>query len=441
MNVNILDIPRTYTGIAEWMACMIYALQFRPRISMKWYVPTAGIALVIQCLFLEVTGDWPLYLWIPCMITAAGMMLGLLLLLCNIDILTGAYTCVRAFVLAEFMASLEWEIHCYLWPADNAVWWLCFGLLALVYGGVILVMALLERRCNPQGARPVITGHELLVAVIMGICVFALSNLSFYFKGTPFSGQYASEIHNIRTFVDLCGVTMLVAYHLQRGQTLARREIAAMQRILENQYAQYRMSRDSIEMINRKYHDLKHQIAALRAETDPVTRNQWLDEIERDISNYEAQNKTGNSVLDTLLTGKSLYCQKHSINLTVVANGEPLGIMDMMDICSLFGNALDNAIECELKLPDKSKRMIHLTLTTQKQFILLQVENYCPDAPDFRGGLPVTTKQDTDNHGFGLKSIQYIAKKYGGSATVQVEEDWFVLKVLIPIPKDSLPEQ
>ena len=91
MNVNILDIPRTYTGIAEWMACMIYALQFRPRISMKWYVPTAGIALVIQCLFLEVTGDWPLYLWIPCMITAAGMMLGLLLLLCNIDILTGAY--------------------------------------------------------------------------------------------------------------------------------------------------------------------------------------------------------------------------------------------------------------------------------------------------------------------------------------------------------------
>lgn len=52
--------------------------------------------------------------------------------------------------------------------------------------------------------------------------------------------------------MDLCGVTMLVAYHLQRGQNLARQEIAAMQRILENQYAQYRMSRDSIEMINRE---------------------------------------------------------------------------------------------------------------------------------------------------------------------------------------------
>ena len=107
----------------------------------------------------------------------------------------------------------------------------------------------------------------------------------------------------------------------------------------------------------------------------------------------------------------------------------------MMDICALFGNALDNAIECELKLPDKSKRMIHLTLTTQKQFLLLQVENYCPDAPDFRDGLPLSTKRDADNHGFGVKSIQHTARKYGGTATVQMEMDWFVLKVLIPIPQ------
>ena len=312
------------------------------------YIPASGAALLVQCLFLVMTDDWPLYLWIPCMAAAAGMMLGLLLLLCDLVFLAGAYTCVRAFVLAEFSASLEWQLHCYLWPQNDAAWWQRYGLLLLVYGGIFLVMALLERRCRPEKARLTVTGHELLVVLIMGICVFATSNLSFYLKRSPFSGQYASEIHNIRTFVDLCGVAMLFAYHLQREQALARKEVGAMQRMLENQYAQYRMSRDSIEMVNRKYHDLKHQIAALRAEPDADTRNQWLDEMERDISTYEAQNKTGNSVLDTLLTGKSLYCQKHSINLTVVADGKPLGLMDMMDICSLFGNALDNAIECVL---------------------------------------------------------------------------------------------
>ena len=435
MTVNILDIPRVYTGIAEWMACMLYAISFRPRLPMKWYIPASGGALLLQCLFLVVTNDCPLYLWIPCMIAAAGMMLGMLLLLCDLDFLSGAYTCVRAFVLAEFAASLEWQLHCYLWPENDALWWQRYGLLLLIYGSVFLIMTLLERRNEPRKTELTVTGHELLVVLFIGICVFAVSNLSFYLKHSPFSGQYASEIHNIRTFVDLGGVSILFAYHLQRKQTAAREEVAAMQRMLESQYAQYRMSRDSIEMINRKYHDLKHQIAALRAETDADTRNRWLDEIEQDISTYEAQNKTGNSVLDTLLTGKSLYCQKHSINLTVVADGKPLGIMDMMDICALFGNALDNAIECEQKLPDKSKRMIHLTLTTQKQFLLLQVENYCPDAPDFRDGLPLSTKRDADNHGFGVKSIQHTARKYGGTATVQMEMDWFVLKVLIPIPQ------
>ena len=295
-------------------------------------------------------------------------------------------------------------------------------------------MTLLERRCSPREERLIITPHELVTTVIMGLCVFAISNLSFYVKSTPFSGQYASEINNIRTFSDLCGVTILYAYHLQRMQNRARQELSAMQSILESQYAQYRLGRDSIDMINRKYHDLKHQISALRAETDPAVRNRWLDEMEEDIKAYEAQNKTGNSILDTLLTGKSLNCQKHSIDLTVVADGKPLGFMDTMDICSLFGNALDNAIECERKLTDKSKRMIHLTLTTQKRFLLLQVENYCPEPPSFRDGLPVTTKSDAGNHGFGIKSIQLTAKKYGGSAVVQVNDDWFVLKVLLPLP-------
>ena len=102
---------------------------------------------------------------------------------------------------------------------------------------------------------------------------------------------------------------------------------------------QYRQSRESIDVINRKYHDLKHQIAVLRAEQDPARRSAFLDQMEEEIQHYEAQNKTGNSVLDTVLTGKSLYCAKHQIKLTCVADGARLAFMDVMDICTLFGNA------------------------------------------------------------------------------------------------------
>lgn len=438
MNVNILDIPRVYTGIAEWLACMVFCLRLEPRLPLRWRIPVSLTGLAVQCLFLVVTDDIPIFFWIPCMITAALLMMGLILALCDLDLASGAYTCVHAFVLAEFTASLEWQMHCFLWPENHPAWWQRWGLLVLIYGGVFTVMTLLLMRSSPRRTRLMITGHELLITAMMGVCIFAISNLSFYFKDTPFSGQYASEIQNIRTFVDLCGVAILFAYHLQRDRTLARQELSAMQMLLESQYAQYRMSRDSIDMINRKYHDLKHQIAALRAEQNPTVRGQWLDEMERDIQAYEAQNKTGNTVLDTLLTGKSLYCQKHHIALTVVADGGQLGFMDMMDICSLFGNALDNAIECERKLADKDKRMIHLTLAAQKQFLILQVENYCPDAPSFRDGLPVTTKRDSENHGFGVKSIQFTARKYGGSTSIQVRDGWFVLRVLLPIPNQEV---
>ena len=113
----------------------------------------------------------------------------------------------------------------------------------------------------------------------------------------------------------------------------------SVQNVLQNQYAQYKQSKESIELINYKYHDLKHQIAVLRSEADPGKREAFLDKMEADIKKYESQNKTGNKVLDTVLTTKSLYCAKHNITFTCVADGTLLDFIDVMDICSIFGNA------------------------------------------------------------------------------------------------------
>ena len=63
----------------------------------------------------------------------------------------------------------------------------------------------------------------------------------------------------------------------------------------------YRVSAESVELVNRKYHDLKHQIQLLRSEISAGDKLQYLDEMEREIQSFETQNKTGNKVLDTLL--------------------------------------------------------------------------------------------------------------------------------------------
>lgn len=155
--------------------------------------------------------------------------------------------------------------------------------------------------------------------------------------------------------------------------------------------------------------------------------------MEQEIKLYEAQNKTGNPVLDTVLTGKSLYCARHGIELTCVADGAQLGFMDVMDICSVFGNLLDNAIECELGIADKAKRLIHLEVYARKELLVIVCENYCERPPQLADGLPLSTKTDEAGyHGYGVKSIRYTAAKYGGTLNINIEDNWFKVTLLIP---------
>ena len=116
-----------------------------------------------------------------------------------------------------------------------------------------------------------------------------------------------------------------------------------------------------------------------------------------------------------------------------MADGTLLDFMAEMDISALFGNVLDNAIESVEKLDDKEKRLIHLSVAKQKNFLRIRSENYTEEKITFKNGMPVTTKKDKRFHGFGMKSIQSTVRKYGGSVTAGVRDNWFELRILIPL--------
>ncbi len=435
MEYVLPDIPRIYTAVAEWAACIVFVMLLEKRRDI-W--KTAGIAvgaLVIQALFLVATGGVPLVFWLPCMILAVFLMMLFLYVCCKIRWMEAAYFGLQAFVTAEFTASLEWQISCFFWRGGIPPLAVQCLLLLGIYGAVNALLWYILRPHLPQDGRMDLSAKEFFTAVIIGIAVFAVSNLGFVTAETPFSGQYQAQIANVRTLVDLAGIAMLYAHLVQCSETKARRELEAVQSVLQNQYQQYKQSRESIELINYKYHDLKHQIAVLRSEQDPGRRNEFLNKMEEEIRQYELQNKTGNKVLDTVLTSKSLYCGKHGITLTTVADGSLLDFMDIMDICSIFGNALDNAIECELKIPDKEKRLIHVTVSRQRGFLMMRFENYYEGSLTMKEGRLATTKKETQFHGYGLKSIRYTANKYEGAVDIDTRDHWFDLKVLIPIPE------
>ena len=103
--------------------------------------------------------------------------------------------------------------------------------------------------------------------------------MSYVNVNTPFTGRYSFEMGNIRTMVDVAGIAILYAHLIQCCELRVRKELEAVQNVLQNQYAQYKQSKESIELINYKYHDLKHQIAVLRSEADPGKREEFLDKM------------------------------------------------------------------------------------------------------------------------------------------------------------------
>lgn len=201
--------------------------------------------------------------------------------------------------------------------------------------------------------------------------------------------------------------------------------------LLMHSKKQYELLKENIEIINLKCHDMRHQIRSLK--NGNGADNKFINELENSISIYDSTIKTGNETLDVILTDKSLRCNANDIQFMCIVDGNRLAFMEDMDINSLFGNAIENAFEYELTLEDREKRFISLNVNAEGELLFIRVENYFEGTLDIKDDLPITTKPDAQNHGFGMMSIKRIVDKYGGSMLTKVEDGLFKLIICIPL--------
>lgn len=425
------DIPRFYTALAEWASCMVLILNLRRKKDNRMLAIVSILALVVQTVFLVGTDNVPVIFWLPCMILAVLLMILFMHFCIGGTINDAVYYGVFAFVAAEFAASFEWQVFCW---ADGQ-----YGLEAFrfffVVGVYLAVFLILWKLLKIQQSRELILhvkGRELAAACMIALSVFAMSNLNFLSINTPFSGDHGEAVFAIRTLVDLAGIAMMYAYHVLCIEISTWYDLRMVQGLMQNQYLQYEYSREYIDLLNYKYHDLKHQIAFLRAELDTEERKQYVKQMEDELHSYRLLYcKTGNKVVDTILTDKNVICEKNGISMTYMVDGELLDFMSALDICSILGNALDNAIEYVKSLQNTEKRLIHVTICRKKTFVILKFENYFEGRLETENGIPVSTKKK-DFHGFGIRSIQFTVSKYGGVMNIENKDHWFRLKILLP---------
>ena len=219
----------------------------------------------------------------------------------------------------------------------------------------------------------------------------------------------------------------------QRAQLInenEKQEFRLKEQLWKDTQVRYQFSKDAMAVVNQHYHDMKHQINVLANMENDEKRRGILAEMENDIAVYDAVVRTGNELLDTVLTEKKLICHSKDINMSCIADGEQLRFMNDIDLYTLLGNALDNAIEANEKIADTSKRWISVQIQNKKGIVLLEILNPFVGSIKMQNGLPVTSKEDNLSHGFGTQSIQAIVDIYNGQMVIKTENDKYLLRII-----------
>jgi len=262
-------------------------------------------------------------------------------------------------------------------------------------------------------------------ALILALAAIVFSVFYSYWEETP--NIYNCVLCPAYGFL-CCAMVLMMEYHVLR-ENLMKREQEMMEEMLQMAGGQQQSTRSAIDIINIKCHDLKHQIKALAKMEDADARSEYLQEVQRAVSIYDATYHTGCKALDYILREKSLMFDEHHVEFTCMVEGKAMEFMSTPDIYALMGNALDNALQCVLR-EAKDERMISLRIKRNDRMLLLHLENRCSRKPEFRDGLPLTDKKDKARHGFGVKSIRYIAEKYNGELFMDARNGKFCLDIL-----------
>ena len=266
----------------------------------------------------------------------------------------------------------------------------------------------------------------LLLACVILFFDIAVSAFVTYYSVIEYSKVYLALL---AAFNIACCIFALIFQFFMDKQGKLESELKFTERLWEEKRKQYDITKENIDLVNQKCHDLKHQIRKVgKKSLEP----EIVDEIENIVSIYDSPVQTGNETIDIILTEKSLVCNRNGIRLCCMIDGAALDFISSVDLYALFGNILDNAIEAVSPF-DKVDRVISLSVKIKNKFVVVNTYNKCFDPPVFDDGLPQTTKGDMRVHGFGMKSVRMICDKYGGEFSVTVKDDLFTLNLIFPV--------
>lgn len=340
------------------------------------------------------------------------------------------FSCTAGYALQN-LGHATWELllsvllpGVELLPAVSAAGQCALFAIVFALGYLGIIRQLRAERLEGEGDRRTLL---VLVGVIAVNIVLDTTVRELADAGTLQAAPYVT-LRVCQLFVS--ALTLYLDYEILYSNRM-RADAAATKQLMEDERRQYELSRDTIEAINVRCHDIRHQVRELSGAAG--TGREFMENLDGLISIYDSGVQTGNRALDVILTEKSLLCQRRGIGLTCTADGGALSFMAEQDVYSLFGNALDNAIEAAEGVRDPGRRLVDVSVRRVGQMAAVQVRNFYEGELREEGGALRSTKGG-GLHGYGTKSMRLVAERYDGTISHEAKDRLFVVHVLLPIP-------
>ena len=411
------------------LACVVFGLLWIPLIQFRMLFKSQLAALI--------TGVWWLLIGIVSLcfiyycykVTLCNLMFQCIL---GVALENLATLVLRNLICETWFPSLE-EEYPILYVAVTILVYVIFDLLAYFW----LVHKNIRGQVIVEEDWRTFMGCAVVFLFVYGMA--DVTNLIFYWSqrgGDLFEGLEVfiySAVPYFSVGVNIVVNLVIVLLQGMMYRILSLQQEKNMLQVLQKEKEQqFLFSKENVDLINQKCHDLKRQIQALKL-VEGKEREKLFKETEEAVQFYDSHINTGNDVLDTILTEKGLVCARQDIRFSCNIHAKKLDIIDVIDFYTMISNGLDNAIGCVSEYEDIEKKVINVAIFERGSMLHIFIDNYFDGKLEFRNGFPVTSKDDKGYHGYGVKSMQMIAKKYSGDIRISVNNHTFSLQIMLPI--------
>ena len=279
---------------------------------------------------------------------------------------------------------------------------------------------------------------ELLISILPALSCF-LANLVMYsllLNTVALSQSQSFLFFLLAVFFAISTLAVLASTESYFKSVLLQAESKRAENQLYLQYQLFLIEREKDEQLKALHHDMKNHLSVLNQLSEIEQVHEYVNQLKESAEMAMMIPDTGNPILNVILNQKSKCCDEKKIIFKMGIRFDNSDFLSSMEICTLFVNCLDNAIEAAEKC-EINQRFIEIAGGWVNGCLVVRIQNTINNHPIINENQLQTSKKDAANHGYGLKNVQAVLKKHQGTLTLKEEDQRFVVTWMIPSPSND----